>query len=439
MLRQAELVDAAPAKRELYAFIIPSYKEDPELLGETLMHLAIHSEAKRRYLVFLAMEAHEEGSVQKAQDLIAKYGKYFRLMSYSHHQMREFEQKGKASNVSWCAEHLEEQEFKKHGINANDVFLTIIDADSWVPEIYMLEMQERIDAQYDLRYKTIFQPAQMYSRNNLEVPLTTRVYDLSHGALHFTNLIGVFAASAPLSNYSLSFNLIKRIGFWDTCADAIGEDYHTTIKAFWKTNGDVRTVDLEIPFNQVNVQTGNGYLADVSARFWQAERHARGCADVAYVLKMLFSQPFHWRTSVISYTILECFILPTVIPWAAAGNFISNIAGMFMNRPETSIDDSWLSFFLNFSTISMFFIIFTYEITIRRAQKVLYAAKPTPYWRIIEFFMMFLPGLFTFTVPTFVIAAFKVMLNKSEYNTAEKKITYAPQKASVTQVQTATF
>lgn len=46
----------------MFAFIIPSYKEDPELLGETLMRLAVHSDAKRRYMVFLAMEAHEEGS-----------------------------------------------------------------------------------------------------------------------------------------------------------------------------------------------------------------------------------------------------------------------------------------------------------------------------------------------------------------------------------------
>ncbi len=142
MLRQTEIVDPAlPAKKELYAFIIPSYKEDPELLGETLMHLAIHSEAKKRYLVFLAMEAHEPGSEQKAMDLIAKYGKYFRVMSYSHHTIREYEQKGKASNVSWCAENLEEKEFKKHGINPNDVYLTIIDADSWVPEIYITEVQ----------------------------------------------------------------------------------------------------------------------------------------------------------------------------------------------------------------------------------------------------------------------------------------------------------
>ena len=67
------------------------------------MHLANHSEAKKRYLVYLAMEAHEEGSVEKAKLLIAKYSKYFKMMSYSHHTIRQYEQKGKASNVSWCA------------------------------------------------------------------------------------------------------------------------------------------------------------------------------------------------------------------------------------------------------------------------------------------------------------------------------------------------
>ena len=110
--------------------------------------------------------------------------------------------------------------------------------------------------------------------------------------------------SFPLSSYTLSFNLIKKIGFWDTCPDAIGEDYHTTIKAFWKTNGNVRTVEIHIPFNLVNVQTGNGYYEDVMARFWQAERHARGCADVAYCLKMLFTKSLSWRTVFLSYHVI---------------------------------------------------------------------------------------------------------------------------------------
>ena len=82
------------------------------------------------------------------------------------------------------------------------------------------------------------------------------------------------------------------MGFWDTCPDAIGQDFHTTQKAFWKTKGDLVSVPIYVPFNQVNVQTGNGYWSDVEARFWQAERHAQGCADVAYNFNMLLKTKF---------------------------------------------------------------------------------------------------------------------------------------------------
>ena len=107
-----------------------------ELLAETLDVLASHRKAKTHYLVFMAMEAHEAGSDQKGERLLAMYRHKFRLMDYSLHQIRENEQKGKASNVSWCVEHLEPI-FNKNLIDPDNVMLTIIDADSWVPEVYV--------------------------------------------------------------------------------------------------------------------------------------------------------------------------------------------------------------------------------------------------------------------------------------------------------------
>jgi hypothetical protein len=110
---------------------------------------------------------------------------------------------------------------------------------------------------------------------------------MAHGLVHFSNLFSLFGISFPLSNYSLSYSLAKKIGFWDTCPDAIGEDFHTTIKAFWKTRGKVTTVPIFTPFDQLSIHTGKGFWTDVSKRFWQAERHGRGCADAAYNLKNL--------------------------------------------------------------------------------------------------------------------------------------------------------
>ena len=70
--------------------------------------------------------------------------------------------------------------------------------------------------------KTIYQTAQLFARNHMEVPIISRTYDQSHSAINYSNFSSFTDIAASLSNYTLSFNLIKKIGFWDTCADAIG-------------------------------------------------------------------------------------------------------------------------------------------------------------------------------------------------------------------------
>jgi hypothetical protein len=227
-------------------------------------------------------------------------------MGYTVHQLREYEQRGKASNVSWCAEHLEELYFNKHNIDINKILLTIIDADSWVPEVYIREVEDHLFEPYHLkqRERYIYQSNQIFTRNHLDVPVVTRTYDQVHGGMHNNNTLSIFNITFPLSNYSLHFTLAKKIGWWDTCADAIGEDFHMTEKAFWKTAGNVEAIPIYAPFNQVCIQTGNGAWADIKARFWQAERHARGVSDVAYNINMLIKKPFSWRTFVVAYNVL---------------------------------------------------------------------------------------------------------------------------------------
>ena len=96
------------------------------------------------------------------------------------------------------------------------------------------------------------------------------MYDILHSFAHASNSYSCFDLTYPLSNYSVSYNLMKRIGYWDTCPDAIGEDFHTAQKVYWKTQGKAQMRPIYVCFNQVNISTGNGYCADVKARFWQA-------------------------------------------------------------------------------------------------------------------------------------------------------------------------
>jgi hypothetical protein len=157
-----------------------------------------------------------------------------------------------------------------------------MDADSWAPDIYFDMVEEHLLKNFQNRHKLFYQPPQIFTRNNLDVPVFTRVYDVIHSFIHVSNLFSIFNITFPLSNYTVSYNLVKRFGFWDTCADAIGEDFHTLQKSFWKTNAEVKTVPIYTPFNQVNISTGDKYIENVLARFWQAERHAQGVADIAW-------------------------------------------------------------------------------------------------------------------------------------------------------------
>ncbi len=124
-----------------------------------------------------------------------------------------------------------------------------------------------------------------------------------HSYAHATQLFSFFGISFPLSNYTLAYVYAKRFGFWDTCPDAIGEDFHTTQKAFWKTGGEMQAIPIYVPFNQVNIKTDDGYWADAKARFWQGERHAEGVADFAYNLKMFFNNPFRLKNIPLVYNV----------------------------------------------------------------------------------------------------------------------------------------
>jgi len=148
----------------------------------------------------------------------------------------------------------------------------------------------------------------MFSRNNWDVPVFTRVQDENHGLVNFFWSGSFWNVGFPLSNYSISFAKMKEIGFWDTCPDAIGEDFHTTLKAFWKSKESIEVIPIYAMFNQLCVQTGKGYIEDSLARFWQAERHARGISSVCYAFNLFWTHPMTTRTAWLTLLILEGYV-----------------------------------------------------------------------------------------------------------------------------------
>ena len=264
----------------------------------------------------------------------------------------------------------------------------------------------------------MFCPPQIFTRNHLEVPIFNRTYDNLHSLVHISSLVA-FKFSFPLSNYSLSLSLAKKIGYWDTCSDAIGEDFHTCQKCHWKVEGPFKTIPIYIPFNQLSLETGEGYLKNIKARFLQALRHTRGVADAAYCLNMLFKTRFRVRNLFLTILVLEVYLVAALVPWA-----LFALGIMYKIVPDESIHffPQWvIDIILNVTggiTIIGFII---YECFRRASNHQLYNHKNDPLWHIIFFPFVMVIALFGFSLPSFLIASFTSICTAPDYKVAEKK------------------
>jgi hypothetical protein len=86
------------------------------------------------------------------------------------------------------------------------------------------------------------------------------------------------------------------------------------LKAHFKTNGQVKFVPIFTPFNQLNIQTGKGYIDDCKAKFWQLERHGRALMEMGYCILMFFRKSFTAKSLLVIYVAFDNFLMPIFIP-----------------------------------------------------------------------------------------------------------------------------
>ncbi|KAI7869070.1 hypothetical protein BDF14DRAFT_1787860 [Spinellus fusiger] len=279
-------VKASERSSLIHAFIIPNYAEPELLLQDTIKRLAHHSQARTNHIIILAMEESEEGHAAKAESLATYFKDSFLHFIVTVHPANiPGESRGKGSNLAHAAR-AGCAEMMQRGVDRRQVVLTVSDSDSSIPELYVKEV-ERSFVQADDPYFLLFAPPIFFSRNAFDVPAAVRMTDITWSAMVMSSLSNSRGIAFPCSTYSLSMVLAERVGFWDTDADAVGEDMHMMLKCFFKTDGLARCCPIFVPINLTNVQTP-GFWSNMNARFVQAKRHYNGVADVAYTLRHAF-------------------------------------------------------------------------------------------------------------------------------------------------------
>ncbi|KAK0618445.1 glycosyl transferase family group 2-domain-containing protein [Bombardia bombarda] len=280
--------DIAP-DRVIHAIIIPNYKEENDTLRETLEVLASHPQARNTYDVTLGMEQREREAETKAAHLISEFSKKFRSMDYTIHPSDiPNEVAGKGSNVAWAARKLSE----KYAIGQRkDVIVTGIDADSHLSSNYFALVTTMHVAYPETANTTLYSAPIIFDRNAHNVPAVVRVADVMWSAAGMSGLYEGSTTAPPTSVYSLSLELVDRVGGWDCDSEAIGEDLHMYLKCFFALNGNLTVRTVLSPVSQTNVTGGGhgkgviGIIADIRARYKQAMRHMWGALDTGFAIR----------------------------------------------------------------------------------------------------------------------------------------------------------
>ncbi len=269
-----------------HLIIIPTYKEPLHILKRTLNGLRQQTYPQKKLCVVLSFEE-REGSAgrKKARILKKEFGESFGFFYTTFHPDLPGEVKGKSSNTAWAAKFASRELVDKKKLDPDYFTVTSNDADAILhPNYFACLTYKFLDD--PKRHLKIFQPAINFYNNIWRVPILIRVFNTSASVVH----LGLLLRKDRLINfstYSLSLNLLRKIGFWDT--DVIPEDYRLFFKAFFKLKGKVQVEPIFLPVYQ-DAAESTTFMKTIINQYEQVKRWAWGVSDDAYII-------WHWLVS----------------------------------------------------------------------------------------------------------------------------------------------
>lgn len=264
--------------------ILPNYCEPLPILTATLERLA-SSEQAARMMIVLAMEEREAGATAKAEQLCTDFAGRFQSIGYSLHPAGlPGEIACKSSNqtwaVRWAVHHCLDVH---HQAQMDHVVVTTMDADTlWHPAYFTaLAYYFAVDPQ---RHHCFWQAPIRYHANVWDVHPFVRLINAYSSAFELAYLAGIGWQPLPISSYSLSLRLLHDCGYWD--GDAIADDWHMYIKAYFARHSRLKVRPIFLPFLAYST-TGTTLWTTFKRRYEQTLRHAWGSKEIGYTAEQI--------------------------------------------------------------------------------------------------------------------------------------------------------
>jgi len=268
--------------------IIPNYKEPIPVLCRTLDRLAEQRDARDRLIIVLAMEAAEDESVRKAEELERLYaGQFHRLFYTVHPRGLPGEMQCKSANQAWAARWVKRRLVDELGYDIDHLVVTTMDADTIWHHNYFAALTA-LFALNPQRYLHFWQAPIRYHSNIWDINPLLRIVNAYSTAFELAYLSAPWWTPLPMSSYSLSLRLLDGAGHWD--GDVIADEWHMYIKSFFTRNAEVKLERVFLPF-LAQATSGDNLWDAIRNRYQQTLRHAWGSKEVGFTVAKMLEHP----------------------------------------------------------------------------------------------------------------------------------------------------
>lgn len=399
-----------------HVIIIPNYKETEEKLRRIVGTLAAQTFPLKKIYVVLAMEKREEEGKKKSQKIINDFKDVFGGIFTMQHPDILGEVKGKSSNESYAGKEIYKVLVDGGIIDINFATITTADADSMFDHQYFSYLANDF-LREPKRYNRFWQSANVDHNNFWSVPAATRVFSF-FSSLHRTGLLVQGDKLIAASTYSLSFLLLKRIGFWDT--DVIPEDYRVYFKAFFMMKGDMSANPIFLK-TTMDSPLSPTYVGSLKNKYTQIRRWSYGASDDPLFIKWYLTVPgipFFRKTKILFHVLLDHFLWP-------ANWFILTIATSVLTLINPEFSRTALGYTLPvlariILTTSLIALVIMIVIDYRNRPKHLSKSRFRELMFPLEFVLMPVAGFFLNSLPAIISHTQLMLGRKMEYKVTEK-------------------
>jgi cellulose synthase/poly-beta-1,6-N-acetylglucosamine synthase-like glycosyltransferase len=260
--------------------ILPAYKEDINIIRDSVQGLFDLKYPKEKIIVVLAVE---ERAGQEAENRAKKIqeefrGKFFQFFVSLHPKSIVGEMAGKGSNVNWAINKVKESIIDRLNIPYQNIIASIFDIDTKPQSQYFAVLTwHYLTSENSL--KSSYQPVPVYNNNIWQSPAFSRVIATS-GTFWQMMQQERPEQLTTYSSHSIPFEVLNEIGY---PSNVVSDDSRIFWKSYLAYNGDYRVIPLYYTVSMDAVLAENLFKTAVN-QYKQQRRWAWGCENIPYLI-----------------------------------------------------------------------------------------------------------------------------------------------------------